>query len=193
MVKNLPAVQETLVWFLVREDPLEEGGATHSSVVAWRIPWTEESGGLQAMGWKRVGRDWATNTHFHFHILPYHNHTTALHFSASVPISGQCQSGTLFSDFESSRVHFILASLLMERILTRSFSFFSAKCWMPTFVSIKEPDNCLLGSCWYFLKEFGFCWVLLMFRSMGRLASAVFTFTFMRAHLHSHTLTISVL
>ena len=47
MVKNLPAVQETLVWFLVREDPLEEGGATHSSVVAWRIPWTEESGLLQ--------------------------------------------------------------------------------------------------------------------------------------------------
>ena len=81
----------------------------------------------------------------------------------------------------------------MERILTRSFSFFSAKCWMPTFVSIKEPDNCLLGSCCYFLKEFGFCWVLLVFRSMGRLASAVFTFTFMHAHLHSHTLTISML
>ena len=45
-VKNLPAVQETWVQFLGREDPLEEGMATHSSILAWRIPWTEESGGL---------------------------------------------------------------------------------------------------------------------------------------------------
>ena len=49
-VKNLPAVQETWVQSLVREDPLEKGMATHSSVLAWRIPWTEEPGGLQSMG-----------------------------------------------------------------------------------------------------------------------------------------------
>ena len=45
-VKNLPAMQETQVSSLRREDPLEEGMATHSSVLAWRIPWTEEPGGL---------------------------------------------------------------------------------------------------------------------------------------------------
>ena len=57
MVKNLPAVQETWVPSLGREDPLEKGIATHSSVLAWRIPWTEEPGGLQAMGSQRVGHD----------------------------------------------------------------------------------------------------------------------------------------
>ena len=46
MVKNLPAVQETWVQSLGREDPLEKGLATHSSILAWRIPWTEEPGGL---------------------------------------------------------------------------------------------------------------------------------------------------
>ena len=50
MVKNLPAAQERQVCSLGREDPLEKGMATHSSVLAWRIPWTEELGGLQFMG-----------------------------------------------------------------------------------------------------------------------------------------------
>ena len=62
MVKNLPAMRETQVWFLYQEDPLEEGLATHSSILAWRITWTEEPGGLQSMGLQRVGHDWATNT-----------------------------------------------------------------------------------------------------------------------------------
>ena len=47
MVKNLPAMQETQVQFLGREDPLKKGMATHSSILPWRIPWTEEPGGLQ--------------------------------------------------------------------------------------------------------------------------------------------------
>ena len=65
MVKNLPGVQETLVWSLGQEDPLEKGMATHSSILAWRIPWTEELGRLQSMGSKRVGHNWATNiSHF---------------------------------------------------------------------------------------------------------------------------------
>ena len=55
MVKNLPAMQETRVRALGREDPLEKGMATHSSILAWRIPWTEESGGLQSMVLQRVG------------------------------------------------------------------------------------------------------------------------------------------
>ena len=45
-VKNLPEIQETQVWSLGQEDPLEKGMATHSSILAWRIPWTEEPGGL---------------------------------------------------------------------------------------------------------------------------------------------------
>ena len=57
MVKNLPAVQEIWVQFLGGEDPLEKGTAAHSSSVAWRIPWTEEPGGLQSVGSKRVRRD----------------------------------------------------------------------------------------------------------------------------------------
>ena len=49
-VKNLPAMQETWVRSLGREDPVEEGMATNSSTLAWRIPWTEEPGGLQSVG-----------------------------------------------------------------------------------------------------------------------------------------------
>ena len=50
MVKSLPAMQETWVQSLGWEDPLEKGMATHSSILAWRIPWTEEPGGPQSMG-----------------------------------------------------------------------------------------------------------------------------------------------
>ena len=57
MVKNLPAMQETPVQSLGQEDPLEKGKATHSSILAWRIPWTEEPGRLQSMGLQRVGHD----------------------------------------------------------------------------------------------------------------------------------------
>ena len=56
-VKNLPAVWETGVRSLGWEDPLEKGMATHSSILAWRIPWLEEPGGLQFMGSQRVGHD----------------------------------------------------------------------------------------------------------------------------------------
>ena len=56
-VKNPSAMQETRVRSLGWEEPLEEGMATHSSILAWRIPWTEEPGGLQSMGSHRVGHD----------------------------------------------------------------------------------------------------------------------------------------
>ena len=62
MVKNLPAMQETWVRSLGREDPLEKGMATHSSILGWRIPWTEKPGGLQFMGSQRVSHNWVTNT-----------------------------------------------------------------------------------------------------------------------------------
>ena len=57
MVKNLPAMQETWVQSLSWEDPLEKGMATHSNVLAWRIPWSEEPGGLQSTGSKKVRHD----------------------------------------------------------------------------------------------------------------------------------------
>ena len=56
-VKNLPAMWETWVRSLGWEDSLEEGMATHSSILAWRIPWTEKPGGLQSMESQRVGQD----------------------------------------------------------------------------------------------------------------------------------------
>ena len=63
-VKNLPAMQETWVRSLGRENPLEKEMATHSSILAWRIPWTEELGGLQSMG---VTKSQKRLSDFHFH------------------------------------------------------------------------------------------------------------------------------
>ena len=60
-LKRLPAMWETWVRSLGWEDPLEEEMATHFSTLAWRIPWTEEPGGLQSTGSQRVGRDWTTS------------------------------------------------------------------------------------------------------------------------------------
>jgi len=57
MVKNLPAMQETWVQSLGGEVSLEKGMATHSSILAWEIPWTKEPGGLQSMGSQRVGHN----------------------------------------------------------------------------------------------------------------------------------------
>ena len=57
MVKNLPATWETWVQSLGLEDPLQKEMATHSSILAWRIPWTEEPGGLQSVGSQRIGHD----------------------------------------------------------------------------------------------------------------------------------------
>ena len=87
-VKNPPSMQETWVWSLGCEDPLKEGMTTHSSTLAWRIPWTEEPRELQSMGSQSVKHDWVTkhstihsfivyelikitgrNTHEHFPVL----------------------------------------------------------------------------------------------------------------------------
>ena len=68
MVKNLSAMQETWVWSQGQKEPLQKGMATHSSILAWRILWKEEPGGLQSMGSQRVGHDWAINTFHYFHL-----------------------------------------------------------------------------------------------------------------------------
>ena len=60
MVNSLAAMQETQVGSLGWEDPLEKEVATHSSILPWKIPWTEEPGGLQSTVLQRVGRDWVT-------------------------------------------------------------------------------------------------------------------------------------
>ena len=57
MVKSLPAAQEICVRLLSQEDPLEKGMTTHSRILAWRIPWAGEPGGLQSVGWEGVGHD----------------------------------------------------------------------------------------------------------------------------------------
>ena len=57
VVKKPPAIQEPWVRSLGQEDPLKEDIATHSTILAWRIPWTEKSGGLQSIAWQRVGHN----------------------------------------------------------------------------------------------------------------------------------------
>ena len=69
VVKNLQETQETWVQFLGGEEALEEGMATHSSILAWGIPWTEEPGGLQSMGSQRVRHDWQLNNNGKFYSL----------------------------------------------------------------------------------------------------------------------------
>ena len=74
-LKGLPAMQETWVQSLGQEDPLEKEMATHSRILAWRIPWTEKPGGLQSTGSQRVGHDWATSLHLPSSHFIYHlNH-----------------------------------------------------------------------------------------------------------------------
>ena len=83
--------EERRVWSQGQEDPLEEGMATHSSIVAWRIPWTEEPGRLQSTGSQRVGHDWsdlAQHTHTHTHT---HTHV----HSCSFPLSQDIEYGLL--------------------------------------------------------------------------------------------------
>ena len=71
-LKNPSVMQEspeTWVWSLGQEDSLEKKMATHSSILAWKIPWTEEPGGLQYMGLQRVRHDWARGTHVYMNIF----------------------------------------------------------------------------------------------------------------------------
>ena len=71
-----------MVWSMDREDPLEKEMATHSSVLAWRIPWTEEPGGLQSMGSQRVRHDWVTNITLLLHYIYNYLHGVFIAFSS---------------------------------------------------------------------------------------------------------------
>ena len=95
-VKNLPAMQETQVRSLGREDPLEKGTATHSSILAWRIPWTEKPGGLHPMESQRIGHNLATNTFTLSESLEKYHKVSS--FSFSIPLPGLYK----FSSFKIS-------------------------------------------------------------------------------------------
>ena len=101
MVKNLPTMQETWIRSPGWEDLLEKEMATHSSTLAWRIPWTEEPGGLQSMGSQRVGHDCVTK--FHFSMKGIRHMHTHIPYPLDVPFMARPQSrpstsqGTVFS------------------------------------------------------------------------------------------------
>ena len=79
MIKCPPAMQETWVWSLSWEDPLEKEMATHSSILAWRIPWTEDPDRLQSMGSQRVRHNWATSLSFlHWGGTILHSHDQSM-------------------------------------------------------------------------------------------------------------------
>ena len=88
MVKNLPVTWETQVRSVGREAPLEKGMATHSTL-AWRIPWTEEPGGLQSMGSQRGRHDWATNIYpqYYFSFSKCLGYSSSLFFHANFRVS----------------------------------------------------------------------------------------------------------
>ena len=77
---SMQETKETWIWPLGYEDPLEKGMATHSSILAQRIPWTEEAGGLQSIGLQRVRHDWSNLVCMHIHT---HTHTQVLNFLSS--------------------------------------------------------------------------------------------------------------
>ena len=72
--------KETRIQSLGKEDPLKEGMTTNSSILAWRIPWTQEAGGLQAIGLQRVGHNWETNTHGKLKSLPLSHQGLSTYF-----------------------------------------------------------------------------------------------------------------
>ena len=105
IVKNLSAIGETWVQSLDQEDPLEKGMASHSSILAWRIPWTEEPGWLQSTGLQIVRHDWATITF----TLPLWNQDNFFNSCAMYRIQvgrgGKSYGSPEFNSFESETIH----------------------------------------------------------------------------------------
>ena len=101
-VKNLPARQETWVQSLCTEDPLEMGMATHSSILAWRIPWTEKPGGLQSMGCKQSDTTQRLTHVLYAHYIYYHT------YFSMVGIMLCLLSCTVLSHFAIDCAHFLI-------------------------------------------------------------------------------------
>ena len=133
LVKDLPAnardleTQETWVWFLGWEDPLEKEMATHSSILSWKISWRETSGRLQSMGSQRVRHDWV---HAHIHI---HTHTHTL--------TDQCWF--FFSCRKNKYFHSFLFLRFLSPAVRLAFSFQGHK-WRHSFIySLEKGRKCL--------------------------------------------------
>ena len=125
MVKHLPAMRETQVQPLGRGDPLEKEMATHSSTIAWKIPWTEEPGRLQSMGSQRVRHDWVTS--LHFNVL----------FRASVSLWIFCLDDLPID------IHGCLNALFYYAAVNLSLMFLNS-CFMYLFVAILDACACML-------------------------------------------------
>ena len=122
-VKCLPAMRETRVWSLGREDPLEKEMATHSSILAWKIPWMEP-GRLQFMRSQRVGHDWATSLHFPSkEKWVLHRYKSGDHFLAIILASLPSLLLEILSPLGSQRHHHLPGGFLW-------LFFVTSDCWL---------------------------------------------------------------
>ena len=108
MVKNLPAIQEIRVRSLGQEDPLEKEMETHLSILAWKIPWTEEPGRLQKMESRRVRHHWATNTSFFFLWTSKHLLISWLQLLSAVILEPKKSKSVTASTFSPSVCHKVM-------------------------------------------------------------------------------------
>ena len=141
MVKTLPAVWETQVQSLGWEDPLEKGMATDSSILAWRIPWTEEPGGLQSTGSQRLGHDWATNT-FTFRFQATDLNSWPRSGQASIPVTSDFQMLYFLSHFPPHST----PSYKMHHTATIFLWNWKGRAWLEDFSSHKILLN---GVCFH--------------------------------------------
>ena len=116
-VKRLPTMQETRVQSLGQEDPLEKEMATHSSTLAWKIPWSEKPGRLQSMGSQRVGHDWVTSIHFYIDIHIYtikYFLSTCFYFYTDKCIHSHIQTMHLIH-VNQDHVHYSLPEIILSK------------------------------------------------------------------------------
>ena len=141
-VKCLPTMQETHVQCLGQEDLLDKKMAPHSSILAWKIPWTEQPGRLQSMGSRRVGHDWATSLYTYTHLQNFKVSKTQIYtipkdecvsiFSSSIDWGQRgAGGGHSFKITVYSKILLILHFLFLSPNKFRRLSVFSSKIMMP--------------------------------------------------------------
>ena len=173
MVKNLPAMQETWVQSLGQEDPLEKGKTTQSSILAWRIPWTEEPGGLDHIGSQRVRQDWdnlACSTSLSYSWAEWEGKLLIRIPCKSFTV---CGYNSLQGNGEIKYLEFSLCGLVWQ-ILLLSKSF----CWYcECQVSGTSRQN--FGQIWTLSRSFSWIcqkflkWELLVSRNLNKTYSAL--------------------
>ena len=148
-VKHPPAVRETQVWFLGWQHPLEEGMATRSRILAWRIPCTEEPGGLYSpQGLEKVRRDWATNT-FTFAVLNIVN-SAALNIGEQVSsqimiFSGSEARGGLARVSGNSAFSGLRISILLSFVTVPVWILINSSWWFPSRHILTKTWMCCLS------------------------------------------------